>query len=103
MGKEFPKNQNQKVSQRLGTNEKTKVICKLQKSSEGAPAREPIVSEEERNAMMAYHFKRQEELKKLAESEEDDYLNSPWADPKGLKKVISQYLLILYDIFRVQY
>ena len=90
MGKEFPKD-NQLLSQRLGKNEKTKIICKLQKkSSDGddntPPAREPIVNDDERNAMMAYHFKRQEELKKLAEAEEDDYLNSSWADPKGLKK-----------------
>ncbi len=35
--------------------------------------------------MMAYYFKRQEELKKLAEACEDDYLNSAWADPRGLK------------------
>ena len=30
---------------------------------QGPPPREPVVSEAERTAMMAYYFKRQEELK----------------------------------------
>ena len=33
-----------------------------------------------------FYFKRQEEMKKLALADEDDYLNSSWADPKGMKK-----------------
>ena len=75
----------QKVSDRLGKNEKTKVIGKLQKPGAGAPGREAAVSEEERKAMMAYYFKKQEEMKALAESSEDEYLNSSWADPKALQ------------------
>ncbi|GMH59673.1 hypothetical protein TL16_g02880 [Triparma laevis f. inornata] len=63
-GKEFMKGQ--LVSDRLGKNEKTKVIAKLQKSGSGPPQREPAVSEEERKAMMAHYFKKQEEMKKLA-------------------------------------
>ena len=77
----------QLVSERLGShNEKTKVIAKLITKAAGVPAREPIVSEAERNAMMAFHYKRQEELKSLSQAEEDDYLNSEWADPKGMKR-----------------
>lgn len=87
-GKEFVRGE--RVSDQLGTNEKTRVICKLVKISDGAPAmREPIVNEKERDAMMKYYFKqRQEELKRLAENEgfEDDYLNSEWADPKQMKR-----------------
>ncbi|KAL3790479.1 hypothetical protein HJC23_012035 [Cyclotella cryptica] len=83
--KEFRRGQ--RVSDRLGScNEKTKVITKLTTKGSGPPAREPIVSEAERNAMTAFYFKRQEELKKLAEADEDDYLNSEWADPKGMKR-----------------
>jgi hypothetical protein len=83
-GKEFSRGL--LLSERLGKNEKTKVICKLQRGgSKVPPPREPIVSEEERKAMMSHYFKRQEELKKLAEANEDDYLNSAWADPRGLK------------------
>jgi hypothetical protein len=74
-----------KVQDRLGKNEKTKVIGKLQKPGAGAPAREAAVSEEERKAMMAFYFKKQEEAKAMADSTEDEYLNSPWADPKALQ------------------
>lgn len=82
--KEFVRGQ--LVSDRLGTNEKTKVICKLTLKEAGPPPREAIVSEAERNAMAAFYFKRQEELKQLADADEDDYLNSEWADPKGMKR-----------------
>mmetsp|Transcript_17631 Transcript_17631/g.25509 ORF Transcript_17631/g.25509 Transcript_17631/m.25509 type:complete len:284 (-) Transcript_17631:1536-2387(-) len=82
-GKEFERGQ--LVSDRLGKNEKTKVIAKLQPKGGGPPGREPAVSEEERKAMMAHYFKRQEELKRLTEAEDDDYLNSQWADPKEMK------------------
>mmetsp|Transcript_12344 Transcript_12344/g.18961 ORF Transcript_12344/g.18961 Transcript_12344/m.18961 type:complete len:272 (-) Transcript_12344:1973-2788(-) len=82
--KEFVRGQ--LVSDRLGTNEKTKVICKLSLKEAGPPPREAIVSEAERNAMAAFYFKRQEELKQLADADEDDYLNSEWADPKGMKR-----------------
>ena len=53
----------QTVGERLGKNEKTKVIGKLQKPGAGAPGREAAVSEDERKAMMAYYFKKQEEQK----------------------------------------
>ena len=76
----------QTVAERLGRNEKTKVIGKLQKPGAGPPGREAAVSEEEKKAMMAHYFKKQEELKRLAESNEDDYLHSSWADPKQLQK-----------------
>lgn len=82
--KDFPRGQ--KVGDRLGWNEKTKVVAKLQRSGSGPPAREPAVSEEERKAMMAHYFKRQEEMKKLAEADDDDYLASQWADPKAMQK-----------------
>jgi len=76
----------QTVGDRLGKNEKTKVIGKLQKPGAGAPGREAAVSEDERKAMMAFYFKKQEEMKALAENDEDDYLNSSWADPKALQR-----------------
>jgi hypothetical protein len=82
--KEFVRGQ--LVSDRLGTNEKTKVICKLTLKDAGPPPREAIVSEAERNAMASYYHKRQEELKRLADADDDDdYLNSDWANPKGMK------------------
>lgn len=64
-GKEFRRDQ--VVGDRVGKNEKTRITCKLQKPGSGPPGREPGVSEDERKAMMAFYFKRQEELKRLAE------------------------------------
>ena len=76
------------MGDRLGgsKNEKTKLIAKLTHPDEGPPPREAVVREEERQAMMAHYFKRQEELKKLAEANEDDYLHAGWADGKNLQK-----------------
>ncbi|KAK0162156.1 hypothetical protein PV327_008517 [Microctonus hyperodae] len=47
----------------LGSNEKTKVIVKLQKRGSGRPAREPLISENEHKQLMLHAFRRQEELK----------------------------------------
>ncbi len=38
-------------------------MAKLQKKGQGAPAREPVFSEDEQKRMMAYAYRRQEELK----------------------------------------
>lgn len=76
----------QTVGDRLGKNEKTKVIAKMQQPGGGCPGREPGVSEDEKKSMMAYYFKKQEEMKSLSESNEDEYLNSSWADPKALQR-----------------
>ena len=86
MGKEFARGQT--VGERLGgsKNEKTKVVVKLNGPGEGPPVREPVVREEERQAMLAHYFKRQEELKKLAEAEDDDYMHAGWADGKQLQR-----------------
>ena len=62
------------------------MIGKLQAPGAGAPAREAAVSEDERKAMMAYYFKKQEEMKALAENDEDEFLNSSWADSKQLQR-----------------
>lgn len=70
----------------IGKNEKTKIVVKLQKKGQGAPSREPIVSEEEQKNMMSYYYRKQEDMKKLENSEEDSYLNSPWADGSQLKR-----------------
>ncbi|XP_069697790.1 cilia- and flagella-associated protein 298 isoform X2 [Periplaneta americana] len=75
-----------KLSDYIGNNEKTKLIVKLQKQGQGAPAREPVVSEEERKQMMLHAHRRQEELKKLEQDDDDQYLNAAWADSGSLKK-----------------
>uniref|UniRef100_A0A7S3QXZ8 Uncharacterized protein n=1 Tax=Dunaliella tertiolecta TaxID=3047 RepID=A0A7S3QXZ8_DUNTE len=51
------------LSEYLGRHEKTKAVVKLQKKGAGAPSREPIVDPETQKAMMAWHYKKQEEQK----------------------------------------
>ena len=82
-GKEFPRGK--VVGDRLGRNEKTKIVVKIQNPGSGPPAREPAVSEDERKAMMAHYFKKQEEAKRMAEDDDNNYLASSWADSKALK------------------
>ncbi|XP_016119202.1 UPF0769 protein C21orf59 homolog isoform X1 [Sinocyclocheilus grahami] len=75
-----------KLQDYVGKNEKTKIIVKIQKRGQGAPAREPPVSEEEQKKMMLNYYKRQEDLKKLKEGDDDSYLQSDWSDRQALKR-----------------
>ncbi|XP_075986234.1 cilia- and flagella-associated protein 298-A [Anticarsia gemmatalis] len=75
-----------KLRDHLGKNNKTKVTVKLCCNSEGAPGREPIMSEEERKQLMLHAYRRQEEWKKLEQDEDDHYLDSKWADGQNLKR-----------------
>lgn len=52
-----------KLAEFVGKNEKTKILCKIQKKGQGAPAREPLYDEETQKRMMAYAYKKQEEWK----------------------------------------
>ncbi|CAF0731158.1 unnamed protein product [Didymodactylos carnosus] len=83
-GKEM--HRGKKLCDYVGTNEKTKVLVKIQKKGGGAPAREPVVSEEEQKQMMAYYYRKQQEMKKLEENEDNAYLDSDWADKNSLKR-----------------
>lgn len=60
-GKEFQRGKI--LSDFIGKNEKTKVIVKIQKKGNAAPARERVVSEDEQKQMMAYYYRKQQELK----------------------------------------
>ncbi|ESO89324.1 hypothetical protein LOTGIDRAFT_210361 [Lottia gigantea] len=75
-----------KLSDFVGKNDKTKIVAKLQKKGQGAPSREPVVSEEEQKKMMAYYYKKQETFKKLENDNEDAYMDAPWADSNQLKR-----------------
>ena len=48
--------------------------------------REPLIDKETHSKMLAYYYKKQEEQKKLENNNEDSYLDSQWADPKGMEK-----------------
>ncbi|CAN9501866.1 unnamed protein product [Ophioblennius macclurei] len=75
-----------KLKDYIGKNEKTKLIVKIQKKGQGAPAREPLVTDEQQKQMMLHYYRRQEELKKLDEADDDSHLNSEWSDRQALKR-----------------
>merc|ERR1719265_783001 len=77
------------LSDYVGKNDKTKVVAKLQKKGASAPMREPIVSEDEQKAMIAFYHKKQQEAEKMALEDEDAYLHSSWANPKALNNSFS--------------
>jgi hypothetical protein len=77
------------LSDYVGKNDKSKVVAKLQKKGAHAPAREPVVSEDEQKAMIAFYHKKQAEQEKMALEDEDAYMNSAWANPKALKQAFT--------------
>ncbi|XP_055355513.1 cilia- and flagella-associated protein 298-A-like [Paramacrobiotus metropolitanus] len=85
-GKEL-KGQDEKLLRNfIGSNEKTKIVIKLTQKGSGAPGREACYTDEQRKAMMAQAFRRQQEVEKLMEDDDDHYLNSQWADSRALKR-----------------
>ncbi|KAI3386717.1 hypothetical protein SNEBB_000473 [Seison nebaliae] len=81
---------NNKLSDHIGWNEKTKCVIKIGRKESGAPGREPIINEEEQKQLMSHYYKKEQEDKRVREHEmhndSDHYLNSPWADPNSLKR-----------------
>ncbi|XP_034034204.1 cilia- and flagella-associated protein 298 [Thalassophryne amazonica] len=75
-----------KLQDYIGNNEKTKLVVKIQKKGQGAPGREPLITEEQHKQMMMHYYRRQEELKKLEEADDDSYLDSEWSDRQALKR-----------------
>lgn len=75
-----------KLQDYIGKNEKTKLVVKIQKKGQGAPAREPLVTEEQHKQMMLHYHRRQEEIKKLEEADDDSHLDSEWSDRQALKR-----------------
>ena len=51
------------LSDYVGKNEKTKIICKISRKGQGAPVREPLVDKETQSKMLAFYYKKQEEQK----------------------------------------
>lgn len=88
--KQMMTDQGKLLSDYVGKNDRSRVVVKIQKrTSQQAPAREPQMNEEDHKKLMAKMYRRQEEMKKLAEEAEfdqDSYLDSQWADSNALKK-----------------
>ena len=76
---------NQTLATYVGKNEKTKIVAKLIEKGKGAPMSEPVIDKETHSKMLSFYHKKQEEMKKLEEDNEDDYLNSAWANSQNLK------------------
>nr|CEL67885.1 TPA: Uncharacterized protein C21orf59 [Neospora caninum Liverpool] len=72
----------------IGRNEKTKIIARLHSKSDGPPIREPRLDAETHKAMLAYCHKKRREEQELEEDEDDSYLDSEWANPRGLKNAL---------------
>ncbi|KAH8620529.1 putative Protein of unknown function (DUF2870) [Trypanosoma vivax] len=80
----------------VGKNEKTKITVKLAAKDAPAPPREPPVDAKTQSEMMAYYYRKQEEMKKLIEDEDLTYGNSAWADPRALKSQLHGFEGIRY-------
>ncbi|XP_026315916.1 cilia- and flagella-associated protein 298-A [Hyposmocoma kahamanoa] len=78
-----------KLSDHLGKNNKSKVTVKLCNQGDGAPGREPVMTEDERKQLMLHAYRKQEEWKKLEQDDDDSYLNSNWADSQCMKRQLN--------------
>jgi len=78
----------QALSKYVGQNEKVTIKARVEPRGGQAPQREPAVDEETRRAMMAMHRKREQEQQQLEQADEDSYLNSAWANPRGFKQSV---------------
>lgn len=86
-GKELQKGKT--LADYVGKNDKTKIVVKMQKEGGGPPVREPTIDNDAYKNMLAFYRKKEDELKKLEEDNDDSYLNSAWANPKGLKNSLN--------------
>ncbi len=69
----------------FGANEKSKFVAKIQTRGSGAPQREPVVDGETHKAMLKFYHAKQEEQKELEADNEDQFMNSAWADTRQMK------------------
>lgn len=76
------------LSKYVGSNEKVTIKARVESKGGQAPQREAAVDEETQRKMMAYWHKKEQEQQKLQEEDEDSYLNSAWANPKGFKQSV---------------
>jgi len=80
----------EKLSKYCGRNEKSFLKVRLQTKTQKMPQREARIDKDAQTKMMQYWHKKKEEDKRLKENEdEDDYLNSSWANPKAYKNAFT--------------
>jgi hypothetical protein len=86
-GKKVSRGGGAALSKFVGANDKT--LLKVKLTGERAaqpPQREPAVDAETQQKMIQMWHKKQAEDKALAQADEDSYLNSEWANPRGFKQ-----------------
>lgn len=86
-GKKFSREEGHDLAKYVGKMEKTTIKVKITSEKvTQAPQREPGIDAETQKKLMAMYYKKQEKAKRLAEADEDSYLNSAWANPQGFKQ-----------------
>lgn len=60
-------------------------IIKIEKKGAGAPVRESPIDEKLHKDMLAFYYKKQEEMKKLESEPDENFTHSTWANPNNLK------------------
>mmetsp|Transcript_8069 Transcript_8069/g.9723 ORF Transcript_8069/g.9723 Transcript_8069/m.9723 type:complete len:271 (+) Transcript_8069:85-897(+) len=76
------------VGDRVGTNEKTKIVAQLTAGSSTIPDSITSQSQGEKDTMKAYLLEKQEESKRLLQSSNNNTLNTSWADNQALKNIL---------------
>ena len=78
---------NSQLHEYLGSkNEKTKATVQLQTRREGPPRRYIKFDPEKEKEELAYLFKKQQEQEQASGHDDDESLNSEWADPGALRR-----------------
>lgn len=68
-----------------GKNERQTFVAKFTGPESGPPPRDVSVSQEAQIKMMSAMHKKAEELKRIEKDDDNSYLDSEWANPRGLK------------------
>jgi len=80
------------LSKYCGKNEKMFLKLRLQTKNQRMPQREARMDKNAQAKMMQYWHKKKQEDKRLKEqADEDDYLNSEWANPKSYKNALNGF------------
>eukprot|EP00471_Norrisiella_sphaerica_P006774 CAMPEP_0184479054 /NCGR_PEP_ID=MMETSP0113_2-20130426/914_1 /TAXON_ID=91329 /ORGANISM="Norrisiella sphaerica, Strain BC52" /LENGTH=277 /DNA_ID=CAMNT_0026857045 /DNA_START=64 /DNA_END=897 /DNA_ORIENTATION=- len=80
----------EKLSKYCGKNEKMFLKVRLQTKNQKMPQREARLDKDAQTKMMQYWHRKNEEDKRLKEeADDDDYLNSEWANPKAYKSALN--------------
>jgi hypothetical protein len=73
------------VSDYLGRNARVTVVAKLTDAKSGPPPKDMSLSQDAQLKLMSRLHKQAEELKRIDKDDDDSYLDSQWANPKGLQ------------------